>query len=453
MQEASAEVGRPRTPGPRRRPRPSTRRVTTPAPEQHRRHRRGEARQRARARRAPTVELLGVDDRRERRQRDRAARVAGAAAARDDGEPSSMQARTSRRTSSSVSGVSTTNGYSTRQSVASVTCETRAKPSKQMLSRARVPREQPRSALSRSPGRSKSRRSARTARRAGSSRRATLGVRTASSALAAPSISRSRWRSAATSAARRRGLSSRSSCEVGVAPHDPDVAQHLVEHARRAAGAALAAQFVEERPGLVAEQADHDLAIGERGVVVGDLADPVGVVVRRHLGGGRQGTWSKGMAFIGRWTWKTGVRARGSRHCPIVGLAPLSRRGTRPCGGCRRSTACSSRAAAAEPGLAPYWSCPAGAADEFEGAGDLERAVQGRLEVQRPVARFQRLRCPWGRFAGARVAGGDMAAVALGLVRCEAPQRHSVARIPVGSPLSVSCRSTPVARSRAPARC
>jgi hypothetical protein len=32
-----------------------------------------------------------------------------------------------------------------------------------------------------------------------------------------------------------------------IAAHDPDVAQHLVEHARRAAGAALAAQFVEMR--------------------------------------------------------------------------------------------------------------------------------------------------------------------------------------------------------------
>ena len=46
-----------------------------------------------------------------------------------------MQARTSGAISSSVSGASTTNGYSTRQSVASVTCETRARPSKQMLSR------------------------------------------------------------------------------------------------------------------------------------------------------------------------------------------------------------------------------------------------------------------------------------------------------------------------------
>ena len=43
--------------------------------------------------------------------------------------PSSIQALTNAATSSSVSGLITTNGYSTRQSVASVTCDTRAKPS------------------------------------------------------------------------------------------------------------------------------------------------------------------------------------------------------------------------------------------------------------------------------------------------------------------------------------
>ena len=60
--------------------------------------------------------------------------------------------------------------------------------------------------------------------------------------------------------------------QVRVALHDPDVAQHLVEHARRAAGAPLAAQHPEHLPGARAEQADDDLAVGERGVVVGNLA-------------------------------------------------------------------------------------------------------------------------------------------------------------------------------------
>ena len=60
--------------------------------------------------------------------------------------------------------------------------------------------------------------------------------------------------------------------QVRVALHHPDVAQHLVQHARRAAGAALLAQLVQHLPGARAEQPDHDLAVGERGVVVGNLA-------------------------------------------------------------------------------------------------------------------------------------------------------------------------------------
>ena len=44
--------------------------------------------------------------------------------------------------------------------------------------------------------------------------------------------------------------------EIGVALHDPDVAQHLVQHARRAAGAALVAQPRQQLPGALAEQAD-----------------------------------------------------------------------------------------------------------------------------------------------------------------------------------------------------
>ena len=50
--------------------------------------------------------------------------------------PNSMQAFTRGAISASVSGASTTNGYSTRQSVASVTCETLERPSKRMLSAA-----------------------------------------------------------------------------------------------------------------------------------------------------------------------------------------------------------------------------------------------------------------------------------------------------------------------------
>ena len=60
--------------------------------------------------------------------------------------------------------------------------------------------------------------------------------------------------------------------QVWIPLHDPDVAEHFVQHPRRAAGAAFGAQFVEQAPAGVAEQADHDLPVGERGVVVGNLA-------------------------------------------------------------------------------------------------------------------------------------------------------------------------------------
>ena len=61
--------------------------------------------------------------------------------------------------------------------------------------------------------------------------------------------------------------------QVRIARHDPDVAEHLEQHPRRAAGAPLGAQRVEQRRHTVlAEQADDDLAVGERRVVVRDLA-------------------------------------------------------------------------------------------------------------------------------------------------------------------------------------
>jgi len=60
--------------------------------------------------------------------------------------------------------------------------------------------------------------------------------------------------------------------QVGIAIDDPDVAEHLVQHARRTAGPALGAQFVEDRPGVLAQQADDDFTVGQRGVVVRNFA-------------------------------------------------------------------------------------------------------------------------------------------------------------------------------------
>ncbi len=62
--------------------------------------------------------------------------------------------------------------------------------------------------------------------------------------------------------------------QVGIAVDDPDVAEHFIEHACRTSGATLAAQFVQHLPHRGAEQSNHDLAIGKRGVVVGDFAKP-----------------------------------------------------------------------------------------------------------------------------------------------------------------------------------
>ncbi len=60
--------------------------------------------------------------------------------------------------------------------------------------------------------------------------------------------------------------------QIRVALHDPDVAQHFVKHPRRPPGDALTAQLVEDRPVFRTEQANDDLAVGKRGVVVGDFA-------------------------------------------------------------------------------------------------------------------------------------------------------------------------------------
>ena len=60
--------------------------------------------------------------------------------------------------------------------------------------------------------------------------------------------------------------------QIGVALHDPDIAKHFVEYAGGAAGTVFGAQIAEQAPRVFAKQADDDLAVGERGVVVGDFA-------------------------------------------------------------------------------------------------------------------------------------------------------------------------------------
>ncbi len=72
--------------------------------------------------------------------------------------------------------------------------------------------------------------------------------------------------------------------QVRVAAHHPDVAQHFVQHPRGAAGAAFAAQLVEDLPCGFAQQTDDDFPIRERGVVIGNLAQPWRGVLGREFG-------------------------------------------------------------------------------------------------------------------------------------------------------------------------
>ena len=75
--------------------------------------------------------------------------------------------------------------------------------------------------------------------------------------------------------------------QVRVALYHPDVAQHFKEHLGRAPGDALAAQFLQQRPGRRTEQADDDFAIGKRGVVIGNFAQAF------SHGGAKRKRWGK----------------------------------------------------------------------------------------------------------------------------------------------------------------
>ncbi len=51
--------------------------------------------------------------------------------------------------------------------------------------------------------------------------------------------------------------------QIGITPHDPDIAEYLIQHTGRTAGAAFCAQLVERLPGLLAQQAYHDFPVGK----------------------------------------------------------------------------------------------------------------------------------------------------------------------------------------------
>ena len=52
-------------------------------------------------------------------------------------------------------------------------------------------------------------------------------------------------------------------CEVWVALDDPDIPQHLIQHARGAPGSPLRPQLLDEQPRGGTEQPGDDFAVGE----------------------------------------------------------------------------------------------------------------------------------------------------------------------------------------------
>ena len=225
--------------------------------------------------------------------------------------------------SSSLSGVNTTNGYSTRQSVASVTCETRDRPSNLMLSFCvRLPStfaalRRNSAILPNSVGeivdcaarRRHQHFDARGAVVAGGIAMLRQIVLAALLDLVQPMIQRLDQQRAALRIVEQVVL------QVRIAAHDPDIAEHFVQHARRAARAAFAAQYVERGPGFVAEQPDHDFAIGKRRVVIGNFAQ-ARFEIERHGGGGAIRIEGLGCVHVRRF----GRPAHASRkaQCPTM---------------------------------------------------------------------------------------------------------------------------------------
>ena len=323
------------------------------ADRRHRRRRRRAARSISTALIASSFSVLmtALDQ----RERHRAAGVAGAAAARNDRQAELDAAGAPAPPSpASVSGSSTTNGYSTRQSVASVTCETRAQAVEADVVLRGDACRAARSVRLRScrDGVELRRRTPSTAARAASSRladhRASRRARRRAGVRAASRSRRSRWCSASISRRAPARVVEQVVLQVRVALHDPDVAQHLVEHARRAPGAALVAQRLERVPGRAPEQPDDDLAIGERRVVVGNLAQArrgAAARLRRASGDRRRrqrgihgGTAGCRGAAVG--STSSSIVPQCSKLCdacdraaarPATGFSPLP--ATRPCHG------------------------------------------------------------------------------------------------------------------------
>ncbi len=237
--------------------------------------------QAAQLHRAQRVQLLGVDHRAVARQRHGAAGVAGAAAARDDGQPELDAGRDHRadlllgiRTDdheghldAPVGGVG---GVRDARQAAEVDVVGARHPSQAAAHRAAQLTGARKPCLE-----APHRRACRVGQPQGEL--VALGAR---DDLIQAVVQRVRQRGPALRIVEQVVL------DVRVAVDDPHVAQHLEQHARRAARPTRAAQPVQHVPHLRPEIADHDLAVGEGGVVVGDLADPGGLGHRGRSGHG-----------------------------------------------------------------------------------------------------------------------------------------------------------------------
>jgi hypothetical protein len=60
--------------------------------------------------------------------------------------------------------------------------------------------------------------------------------------------------------------------QIGIALNHPNIAQNFVKHAGRPARAAFVSQLIEQVPGTISQQTNHNFSIGEAGVVVRNFA-------------------------------------------------------------------------------------------------------------------------------------------------------------------------------------
>ncbi len=281
----------------------------------------------ARLDRAEPLELLGIDHRRARIERDGAAGIAGAAAAGDDREPELDAALD--ETAHFLFGVRIQDDE--RILDAPVGGIGHVRHAREAVERdvagGRVALQRP----ARHPARLRRRRKPRREAIDGVARRrheardagvaAGVGVR--------EGVKRTALLDFAEAMAQRideellpRRVVEQVVLQIGIALDDPDVAQHLEQHPRRAARAPLAAQLLQQRPHGRAEQPDHDLAIGERRVVVRDLAQPRGVR-ERGVGARRERRVVDGVHRIGDHT------AAQQRRRRERGVMPASARDRR----------------------------------------------------------------------------------------------------------------------------